>query len=526
MFRVTAALLAGLALLLPNAATAADALPAGSWKVILPQQSPTRPFWLVKLETKDGKWSGTVTQMEGLPKTTIEKITVANDVLRFNLKLREGMDEVSLPVEVKVPKEGDRMYGTVPLPPDKEIRAVRLERTALTNLDNFELDKEIVGLPQGTPEVVGAALRLLEAAGDKKAKEEDVRAWADKAVKTAEQYGPRWHRQTILAVAQTLSEQEPYAKIAVTYARQAERLLDPKDPGRVEKQVLDVLAKSLEKAGKADDAKEVQERIKKIDLSLKPQPFAGRKGKSDRAVLVELFTGAECPPCVAADMAFDALGKAFKPSEVILLQYHVHIPGPDPLTNPDTLTRFKFYKEVARGTPTILFNGTPGPAGGGRAEGAEDKYDEYSGAIEQLLEKEAGAKIALTATRKGEKIEINAEVSDAAQTGNEIRLRVVLVEEAVSYTGGNRLPVHHNVVRAFAGSPEGTIIKQKNMKTSMTLDLDEVRKTNKEYLDKFAEKNEFPNKERPLELKKLKVVAFVQNDDGDEVLQAVQVDVK
>ena len=44
------------------------------------------------------------------------------------------------------------------------------------------------------------------------------------------------------------------------------------------------------------------------------KPFAGRKGKSDRAVLVELFTGAQCPPCVAADMAFDALPQTYKPT--------------------------------------------------------------------------------------------------------------------------------------------------------------------------------------------------------------------
>ena len=51
-------------------------------------------------------------------------------------------------------------------------------------------------------------------------------------------------------------------------------------------------------------------------------------------VLVELFTGAECPPCVAADLAFDALGKTYKPTDVVLLEYHLHIPGPDALTNP------------------------------------------------------------------------------------------------------------------------------------------------------------------------------------------------
>ena len=235
-------------------------------------------------------------------------------------------------------------------------------------------------------------MELLEAAGEKKAKPEEVRAWADKAAKTAEMYGPRWQRQTILAIAQLLSDQEGFANIAVTYARQAERLLDPKDKPRVQKQVLEVLAKALEKAGKADEAKEVVECAKKIDISLKPEPFAGRKGKSDRAVVVELFTGAECPPCVAADMAFDALGKAFKPSEVILLQYHLHIPGPDPLTSPDTISRSRFFGKDLRGTPTLFINGGKGPPGGGSADDAEDKFDEYVSAIEPLLETPAARK--------------------------------------------------------------------------------------------------------------------------------------
>ena len=55
-----------------------------------------------------------------------------------------------------------------------------------------------------------------------------------------------------------------------------------------------------------------------------------------RVVVVELFTGAECPPCVSADVAFDALLETYKPNEVVLLEYHLHIPGPDPLTNADS----------------------------------------------------------------------------------------------------------------------------------------------------------------------------------------------
>jgi hypothetical protein len=523
MVRVARAVCAALLLVVATSAGAADAPPlAGNWKIIVAQEDSGRPFWLLKLENKDGKWSGDVTNFEGVVPVKLQKLSVEKDTLHFTLVLDRG----SLACEVKVPATpGDKLLGSANT--GRGFVPLRLERTTLTKADDTtEVNKDLMQRPVGDPQIVDAAIALLKEAGEKKAKEEEVRAWADKAVKTAEMHGPRWHRQTLLSVAEALADQEAFAKVAVTYARQAERLLDPKDPGRVEKQVLDTLAKALEKAGKADDAKEVRERIKKIDLSLKPQPFAGRKGKSDRAVLVELFTGAECPPCVAADMAFDALGKSFKPSEVILLQYHLHIPGPDPLTNPDTEARSRFYKGKIRGTPSIFMDGLPGPGGGGRADDAEDKYQDYTGAVEQLLEKASGAKIKLTAERKGEKIDIKAEVSESSQTGPEVRLRVVLVEEAVSYTGGNKLPVHHNVVRAFGDSPDGTILKNKDLTKAMTIDLDEVRKTNKEYLDKYAEKNEFPNKERPMELKKLKVVAFVQNDDDGEVLQAVQVEVK
>ena len=72
-------------------------------------------------------------------------------------------------------------------------------------------------------------------------------------------------------------------------------------------QTLDTLARVLRKAKKDADAKEVEGRIAKLEPRdyaeyaktmppFKPEEYKGRKGKSDRAVLVELFTGAECAP--------------------------------------------------------------------------------------------------------------------------------------------------------------------------------------------------------------------------------------
>ena len=388
-------------------------------------------------------------------------------MLNFNLATDKG----KFACEIKVPAgPADKLLGTASL--RGNVLALRLERTTLKSFAAEEVNREIMQRPVGDPQIVEAGLLLLEDAAKNKAKPEEVRAWAEKAVKTAEMHGPRWHRQVMLAVVNTLSEQEPFANIAATtYARQAERLLDPKDKPAVQQNVLESLALALEKAGKADDAKEIRERMKKIDFTLKPAPFAGRQGTSDRAVLVELFTGAQCPPCVAADMAFDGLAKAFKPSEVILLQYHLHVPGPDPLTNPDTISRSRFYAQVVRGTPTILFNGAPAVPASGRMDAAEEKFDAFAEVVEQLLEAPSGAKIKLAATKKENKIDIAAEVADLANPGVQTRLRLVLVEEAVNYTGANSLEVHHHVVRAFPGGTDGLVLKEKTGKTSVTVDL-------------------------------------------------------
>ena len=57
---------------------------------------------------------------------------------------------------------------------------------AKQNYYRFDLDKEYVQRTNGEAQVVRAALELLQQAAAKKAKPEEVRAWADKAVKTAE----------------------------------------------------------------------------------------------------------------------------------------------------------------------------------------------------------------------------------------------------------------------------------------------------------------------------------------------------
>src|SRR5262249_20894275 len=147
----------------------------------------------------------------------------------------------------------------------------------------------------------------------------------------------------------------------------------------------------------------------------------------------------------------------------ILLEYHVHIPQPDPLTNPDTMARLQYYGKNVKGTPTIFFNGKPVSTGGGGAGQAKAKYSEYRDVIDPLLEKVPDAKLQLSATKKGPEISIKATVDDVVRTGESIRLRLALVEDHVRYHGGNGLRYHHSVVRALPGGGRGVAVTKKGV---------------------------------------------------------------
>lgn len=504
-------------------AAPAEPPPAGNWKVLLPllREAGQNPLWLIQITKKGDAFEGKVlANAAKWPKGTLKDLSVTKDRLRFTL----DAGKISIPCDLKLTDAKDgRLMGMAQL--NRSGTPVELVHTALTALGEIDLLKDELGTKQPGIETVQIAMSLLNRARGETTKPGEVRAWAEKAVRSAELYGAEFQRDILLAVASMLSEEKEFAAIALQYARRAERGLDAKEPPAAQKRVLEALAATLERAGKADEAKETLARLKKLDFRIKPRPFAGRKGKSDRAVLVELFTGAQCPPCVAPDLAFDALDKTYKDSEVVLLQYHVHIPGPDALTAPESEGRFTFYEE-AEGTPAIFFNGKLGAAGGGGTDEAAEKYDEYLDVINPLLEREAEAKLTLSAKRKGDKITLEAGVSGIAKPSDDLRLRVVLVEKEVAYKGRNGLPTHHHVVRHMAGGDAGTAIKGKEGKFPFTVDLAAVKKNLNAYLDKVNEKRPFETKDRPMDLKNLRAVAFVQNDKTNEVLQAIVVDVK
>ncbi len=265
-------------------------------------------------------------------------------------------------------------------------------------------------------------------------------------------------------------------------------------------------------------------------LLAKPKPFepghyTAPAAGAGKVVLAELFTGAQCGPCVAANQAFDGLIERYNRDTVVILEHHVHIPGPDPMTNPDTERRSKYYGVT--GAPTAVIDGTDRHVGGGTTEAARRTFDVYVGKIEPRLSAEPSLKISgLGMTIAGDLLSVSGAVRwrdgrEPAPGRN--RIRLALAEEVVHYTGSNGVHFHRFVVRRMLGPEDGIVLPDSGIfEIAESVDLAELEKSLEAYLSEFEKSREgFKWQERTsrLDRKLLAVVAFVQNDETKEILQ-------
>lgn len=245
-----------------------------------------------------------------------------------------------------------------------------------------------------------------------------------------------------------------------------------------------------------------------------------------RVVLCELFTGAECPPCVGADVATMGLEQTYSKSEVIVLRHHLHIPGPDPLANPHGQQRFEMYQ--GEGTPTVILNGRPTPGIGGGMDAASDACTQLRQLIDPILTEKVAYKIDLKAEASDGVIALSASVpgleaiADAPQT---MRLMLVLAEDKVKYLAGNGVRIHEMVSRSFINGAEGLAAKEGKLEFSGEINVEEVKATLLKYL--VSAEGEFGNPfpAKPLELAGLHIVGILQDSKTGEVYQAATVPV-
>jgi hypothetical protein len=325
------------------------------------------------------------------------------------------------------------------------------------------------------------------------------------------------------------------------------KLLSKDIPASEQETTLKAVADVLDDTGKKAEAKKVEQEIAKLgpllDAEFKltaipftPKPFKGRKSNSKRVVAVELFTGAQCPPCVAADTAFDALLTTYKADEVALLQYHLHIPLPDQLTSPDSEKRAEYYMaKDEQSTPALFVNGqVPDVIADGKKQPmvvggpkpfAKKRYEDLREILDKALDKNAPVDLELKVSREGDKIEVTAEVGKQKKASEKTKLRLVVIEDEVQYPAKNKQRFHHHVVRGFLGGVGGIAVKEMGGTFKETLDLKKLKLSLIDYLSAYDKMDPFPDELRPLELKNLKIVALVQDDATKEILNAAQVDV-
>ena len=269
--------------------------------------------------------------------------------------------------------------------------------------------------------------------------------------------------------------------------------------------------------------------------SFEPGHYKGNNTKGN-VILAELFTGADDQMSVSADFAFDYLSKYFTRNEVAILEYHQHIPSPDPMTNPNGFSRYLYYDKTAHmGVPTAIIEGTSRIYGGGSKEFTKNKFDEYKYSLEKFLSRHSDIKVNGFVNKVNDSISVNLQIDKEFDLPSGTSLHIALAEKTIDYSGGNEIKKHIFVVRNLFKGPAGTFLKSdKGTETvSVNFNLDEIEKGLDAYLTN-------PTKDPSwtitvlihwkkwlgkLDHNNLAVVAWIQNDKSKEVLQAKYFDV-
>ena len=229
---------------------------------------------------------------------------------------------------------------------------------------------------------------------------------------------------------------------------------------------------------------------------------------------------------MGAGLAFNAAQERYTRNDFIALNYHVHIPAPDPMVNPATLKRQEFYG--VRSSPSYFFDGDS-DGGGGSADNAKSIFDsKVDPTIERHLAAPPGARINLRAASTGSTVKVTATVSKVTGRSEKLRLQIALAEDSVTYSGENGERFHPMVVRSMAldaKSDQGFALKPGQGGTfAYTFDVAKAAADAREHLENYEtkeRKGEYTFRQKKHEITGgLVVVAFVQDEATKKVLQS------
>lgn len=293
---------------------------------------------------------------------------------------------------------------------------------------------------------------------------------------------------------------------------------------------------------------------------------------SGHTVLLELFTGSACGPCVGGDLAVEGVLESYPRTEVVALAFDQHIPDPDPLANADSVARADVFD--VKSTPSYVLDGANLGIYGEQREGSEKLYKQLT----ELLDKEASTssmvKLHLSAERTGEdgvsakavveaggddalkqqldrKIQVDptpdpaeaapakkketkkpakptAPAAPAAAPQPHLVVNFALVEDDVLYSGENGIRYHRMVVRSLA-KPAGDgfpVETGKSATFEASFEPKEISGKLSQYLTEFEKGNdrfdkfEFISKDTHIDPKHLSIAAWVQDTTSHRILQS------
>ncbi len=252
-------------------------------------------------------------------------------------------------------------------------------------------------------------------------------------------------------------------------------------------------------------------------LPFRPEPFKPAQGWKGKTVLAELFTGSECPPCVAADLAFDGLIESYARDYLAVLEYHLPIPGPDPMMNAATQKRARFYG--VNSTPTVIFDGGEKIVGGGSRQMAEEKYQKYATEVNSRVFAQPEVRLKASARLSGDEVKILFS-ADKDLPGVDYQFALVQTEE--KYRGGNGIVFHKMVVRDFLTLDRGEAREKK-----VRFRISQAEKDAEERLAEHEKENNvsFKEKHNSIDRRRLLVVFFLQDGLTKKVLNSVVAEV-
>lgn len=581
LFAAVAALLTTL-----PAGTAQDAAWKGNWRlVLLNQDRPGDRVVLGELkfegEVKDKKVAAQLVSTEALflrgadVQDKSAAVSAADKSVSFVLAKPGARHHVAL-YEKDGKLLGSIDYGTRRFP----IRAEKAsslppEEMGITRQFNAALEKKGAAREERLTELLAQfpkddAVRFGVSAQLFLAALEPEKPDAEKAAKSAtaylEAHAP-YGREVELATNLWVAGEYAKKKLdgpAEKHARAARTHLRDDAPPEVAVAALRVLLPLLEKYAATDpqkaelaaDKKRLEtltgDAEKAVDEALKEglkaagfesKPLARPEGAKDRAVLVELFTGAEAPSTAATELAVQQLLSESKGTELVLVTYHLDLPdAPDPLSSKAAVARAA-ARDVG-GLPKVFVDGVAQKSVLGTFprtpkgfEVVKDVHAALRKAVEAQLAEKPGAKIDLTAEGKADAVKVTVALSDLPADAAALRVRAVLVEDAYTRAGRNGVRVHQRFARALIGKDEGFEVKKgadgKPEKIEAEVKLADVKKAIGDHFKDAEGRPRLPaGVEPPLDLQKLRVVVFVEETktQGEKkttaVLQSAEKEIK